>query len=228
MHPAPAFPVSAAIGNIPPAPQLSTDKCQPSESTFVANRPVPVLQPYQQPPTATTLNSTPQQPHAPKYFLSTYKGNSYVASLDFVYYFHYLSMTQCQMPLLSLLILRLILSGFAFNSNRNPASFSQKEKFADSPYDRGKTFVNLLKTGIIVPLQDTDRFTTFYYPRTNLSHRLMLDDNDDIISCNGKITATIDSDNLCSLCAKDISDTLSDGGRVQIMTQTIYIDISYY
>ena len=102
------------------------------------------------------------------------------------------------------------------------------------------------------PLQDkdTDRFTTFYYPQTNLSHHIILDSDGDIISSDGKITASIESDNLYSLCAKeklfitqcynddrdttiiendnDINGTLSDGGNVQIMTRTVYIDLSYY
>ena len=244
--PAPAIPVSHAIGSILPAPRLLTDKCQPSERTSDADQQVPVLQPCQQPPTATTLNSPLQQPFAPKYFPPTYKKNPYVASLGLVYYFHYVSMTQRHMLGLSPVILRLIVSGFAFNLNRNPPSFSYEKEFANFPYDRGKPFVNFLTTNIIAPLQDkdTDRFTTFYHPQTNLSHHIVLDGNDDIISSDGKITASIDSDNLYSLCAKnkpfitqcynddrdttilengnDINGTLSDGGHVQFMTQTVY------
>ena len=253
LRPAPAIPVSPVIESIPPAPRLSTDKCQPSERTSDADQQVPVLQPCQQPPTATTLNSPLLQPFAPKYFPPTYKKNSYVASLGLVYYFHYVSMTQRLMLGLSLVILRLIVSGFAFNSNRNPPSFSYEKEFANFPYDRGKPFVNFMTTNIIAPppLQDknTDRFTTFYYPQTNLSHHIVLYGNDDIISSDGKITASIESDNLYSLCAKeklfitqcynddrdttilendnDINETLSDGDNVQIMTQTVYIDISY-
>ena len=111
--------------------------------------------------------------------------------------------------------------------------------------------MNFLITNRTAPLQDkdTDRFTTFYYPQTNLSRHIVLDSDDDIISSEGRITASIDSDNLYSLCAKekpfitqcynddrdttiletdnDINGTLSDGDNVQIMTQTVYIDISY-
>ena len=95
MRPSPSIPISPVIGNIPPALRLSTDKPQPSESTSVANQQVPVFQPCQQSPAATSLTNPRKRTSDPKYFPLSYKDNSsYVVSLDFVYYIHYSPMTQ--------------------------------------------------------------------------------------------------------------------------------------